>query len=255
MDILNIAGYKFVTLDNLSQLRLYFLEKCEGLNLKGTILVSPEGINIALAGSTADAMAFKAILISHVHFSDIFFKDSYSRVIPFKRLKVKIKKEIITLRKPHIRPDQQRVPSISPEQLKQWLDEKCNITLLDTRNPYEVELGTFRRATHLDIEDFSEFPMVIRELPRHKPIVMFCTGGVRCEKAGLYLLNKGFSDVYQLEGGILNYFSRVGAAHYIGNCFVFDERVAVTPDLEPIFLQTKGNNYEFRAITHRSSGT
>ncbi|MCE3238799.1 MAG: moeZ 1 [Gammaproteobacteria bacterium] len=234
MEKLNIAGYKFIALHDLSQLRIDWLEVCERLHLKGTIILSPEGINVALVGQVPDIIAFKAMIAGHELFSDISFRESYSNKSPFKRLKVKIKKEIITLRCPEIRPEIKRTPSISPDQFKQWLDEKRVLTVLDTRNNYEIEFGTFVGATRLNVDDFSELPTVVDQLPTDKPIVMFCTGGVRCEKAGLYLANKGFAEVYQLEGGILNYFSRVGAAHYSGNCFVFDERVALKPDLQPI---------------------
>ncbi len=234
MERLNIAGYKFVTFHDLSQLRINWLEVCEQLHLKGTIILSPEGINVALTGCIAEVTTFKAMIASDEYFSDISFRESYSSVSPFKRLKVKIKKEIITLRRPEIRPEIKRAPSISPEQFKQWLDEERVLTVLDTRNNYEIEFGTFVGATRLNVDDFSELPGVVDQLLTDKPIVMFCTGGVRCEKAGLYLANKGFPEVYQLEGGILNYFSRVGAAHYSGNCFVFDERVALKPDLQPI---------------------
>ncbi len=236
MQILNIAGYKFITLDNLSELRISLLNQCDELMLKGTILLSPEGINITLAGKLADIIAFKAYLTAHASFSDMTFRESDSATQPFKRLKVKLKKEIITLRRPEICPETQRVPAISPQQFKQWLDQGRELTILDTRNDYEVELGTFVGATTLNIQDFCEFPQAVENLPADKPVVMFCTGGVRCEKAGVHLLNKGFSEVYQLNGGILNYFAMEGGAHYEGACFVFDERIALDPNLQPITL-------------------
>ncbi len=234
MQILNIAGYKFITLDHLSELRLSLLDQCKILSLKGTILLGPEGTNITLAGKLADVEAFKTYLNMQPDFSDIAFKESYSAVQPFKRLKVKVKKEIITFRQPEIHPETQRAPAISPQQFKEWLDQGRELTILDTRNDYEIEFGTFIGATQLHIQDFSEFPQATKSLSTDKPIVMFCTGGVRCEKAGLHLLNKGFSEVYQLDGGILNYFAIVGGAHYTGACFVFDERVALQPNLQPI---------------------
>jgi len=236
MQILNIAGYKFIALDNLSELRIALFNQCEELSLKGTILLSPEGINISLGGKLADITAFKTHLMADSRFNDMTFRESYSSTQPFKRLKVKLKKEIITLRRPEICPQTQRAPAISPQQLKQWLDQGRTFTILDTRNTYEVAFGTFAGATHLNIEDFCEFPKAVENLTADKPVVMFCTGGVRCEKAGLHLLNKGFSEVYQLDGGILNYFAMIGGAHYEGACFVFDERVALTPNLQPITL-------------------
>ncbi len=234
MQILNIAGYKFTTLDNLSELRISLLNKCEELTLKGTILLSPEGINITLAGTLTDVNAFKAQLTANSSFSDMTFRESYSTNQPFKRLKVKLKKEIITFRQPEICPETQRAPAVSPQQFKQWLDQGRELTILDTRNDYEIEFGTFANATKLHIQDFCEFPQAAENLPTDKPVVMFCTGGVRCEKAGVHLLNKGFSEVYQLDGGILNYFAIEGGAHYEGACFVFDERIALDPNLQPI---------------------
>ncbi len=237
MQILNIAGYKFIALDNLSALRIALLDACEARQLKGTILLSPEGINIALAGKKTDVTDFiNTCLTTDQRFSDMTFKESYSITLPFKRLKVKLKKEIITFRHPEIHPEAQRAPAISPQQFKQWLDEGRQLTIVDTRNQYEVEFGTFEGATQLNIQDFCEFPNATEKLSTDKPVVLFCTGGVRCEKAGLHLLNKGFSEVYQLDGGILNYFATVGAEHYTGACFVFDERVALQPNLQPVTL-------------------
>lgn len=233
MKILNIAGYKFITLTELAALQTQWLEYCKTHLLKGTILLSTEGINISLSGDTASITAFKTHLKKDARFADITFRESVSDTLSFKRLKVKIKNEIITLKRPEIRPEQNRAPSISPEEFKQWLDENRDITVLDTRNEYEIQMGSFVKAVNLHIDDFSEFPHAAETIQRDKPIVMFCTGGIRCEKAGLHLLNAGFKHVYQLEGGILNYFSQVGGAHYQGDCFVFDERIAVHPDLTP----------------------
>lgn len=236
MNIRNIAGYKFINLTDLSALRTHLLEQCLAGQLKGTILLSPEGINLSLAGTIPAVEALVAILAADERFADMNFRVSYSDFQPFKRMKVKVKKEIIAFRQPEIRPELQRASTIAPQQLQQWLHEKKDFLLLDTRNDYEIELGTFVGATTLHLNDFCEFPAAAQQLPRTKPIVMFCTGGVRCEKAGLHLLNQGFSEVYQLEGGILNYFAEVGGAHYSGGCFVFDERVAVNADLQPITI-------------------
>jgi predicted sulfurtransferase len=142
-------------------------------------------------------------------------------------LKIKLKKEIISFRQPDAAPLERRAPSIDPIAFKAWLDEKRDITLLDTRNDYEIELGTFKGAVNLHLNDFCEFAEAAAAIDHSKPIVMFCTGGVRCEKAALHMMNLGYQDVYQLDGGILNYFEKVGAAHYDGGCFVFDERVLV----------------------------
>lgn len=232
MNIINIAGYKFITLNDLDELRLGFMAYCGSLALKGTILLSAEGINLSLAGSPEQVAAFKAYLQQDKRFTDIHFRESLSAAVPFKYLRVKLKKEIITMGRPEIQPEVQCAPHISPRTLQQWLDEKRDITLLDTRNDYEVRFGTFENAVHFDLEDFGEFPEKTVGLDKTKPVVMFCTGGVRCEKAGAHLLNEGFSSVYQLEGGILNYFATVGGAHYQGECFVFDQRIAVDTALQ-----------------------
>jgi UPF0176 protein len=232
MQMLNIAGYKFINLMNLEVLRERLLEQCFACELRGTILISQEGINLNLAGHVEAISTFKNYLKSLSQFSDMTFRESYSDNIPFKRLKVKIKKEIITFRQNHIHPETRRSSAILPEELKQWLDENRDITILDTRNDYEVRFGTFKNAMHLAIDDFCDLTKESAKIPRNKPIVMFCTGGIRCEKVGLYLEEQGYSDVFQLEGGILNYFNKVGGKHYEGECFVFDERIALAPTLK-----------------------
>lgn len=233
MQILNIAGYRFVELENLTALRELFLAKCDSLDIKGTILLSNEGININLAAKPESLEAFKAFLQTDSRFSDMRFHETYSEEQPYRYMKIKLKEEIITLRQPNANPAVTgRAPHISPEEFKQWLDENRDITVLDTRNDYEVRFGTFKNAVNLHIDNFGEFPEATKELERQKPIVMFCTGGIRCEKAALYMLNEGFENVYQLEGGILNYFAKVGGEHYDGECFVFDERISVDPQLK-----------------------
>jgi UPF0176 protein len=232
MQITNIAGYKFLSLSELAALQAGWLSQCESLHLKGTILLSEEGVNVTLAGMDDEITSFKSFLKRDARFADMTFRESVSAYQPFKHLKIKLKKEIITMRRPEVSPELQRAPSISPEEFKQWMDENRDITILDTRNDYEVRFGTFRGAVHFQLENFCGFPEASSQLDPQKPVVMFCTGGVRCEKAGLHLLNEGFSEVYQLDGGILNYFAKVGGVHYDGDCFVFDQRVAVNADLQ-----------------------
>lgn len=231
MSIINIAGYKFMSLAALPELQKTLQEKCAEQALRGTILLSSEGININLAGLPEGIILFKKFLQDHTHFNDIIFHETESAFQPFKYLKVKIKKEIITMRTPTVHPEVERAPSISPQELKQWLDEGRDLTLLDTRNDYEVRFGTFKNAINPDINNFGEFTKVAEELDPAKPVVMFCTGGIRCEKAALHLLQAGFPQVYQLQRGILNYFKEVGDAHYEGECFVFDERISVDANL------------------------
>lgn len=231
MRILNIAGYKFVRLDELDVLRADFLKHCQSLRLKGTILLSQEGININLAGDPENIAAFKAVLQNSHSFKDMTFRESHSAFQPFKRLKIKLKKEIITLKQSNIEPEEVRAPSITPTELKKWLDEERDVLLLDTRNDYEVQFGTFNRALNLKINHFVEFPEAVKTVEKQKPIVMFCTGGIRCEKAAIYMLNQGYQHVYQLEGGILDYFAKVGGDHYNGECYVFDERISLDSHL------------------------
>jgi UPF0176 protein len=230
MPFLNISGYKFITLKEITALHTHFLRLCAHKDLKGTILLSHEGININLAGAPDDIIVFKNAIKEDANFTDIVFKESYSSNQSFKRLKIKMKDEIITLRQPVVNTET-RAPSIAPKVLKQWLDEKEDMILLDTRNDYEVRFGTFKNSKNLSLKNFTDFPSEIHQLETEKPVVMFCTGGIRCEKAALYMLSQGFKQVYQLEGGILNYFSEVGMTHYDGECFVFDERISVDADL------------------------
>jgi len=229
MKITNIAGYKFISLVALDTLRSDFLSLCQSLALKGTILLGPEGINIFLAGTAENIQTFRNYLANDTPFADMDFRVSFSDKQPFQRMKVKIKKEIITMRHAEIKPTEKRAPAISATEFKQWLDENRDITVLDTRNEFEVQYGTFKNAVNLHLNDFSEFPEAVKQVARDKPIVMFCTGGIRCEKAALHMQNLGFDNVYQLDGGILKYFEQTGGAHYQGGCFVFDEREMITP--------------------------
>lgn len=231
--ILNVAGYKFITLTQLPDLRATLLNRARALALKGTILLSPEGINVSLAGVPDQVSVFIDELSQDSRFSDIVYKESVSDFQPFRRIKVKIKQEIITLRLPEISPEQAVAPEITPQEFKQWLDENRDITILDTRNDYEVQFGTFQNAVNLKIKDFGEFPKAAKSISQDKPIVMFCTGGIRCEKAAWVMLNDGYSQVFQLKGGILNYFAEVGGSHYDGECYVFDQRVGLDPNLQP----------------------
>lgn len=232
MQILNIAGYKFTPLTALETLRTSLLDECEARALKGTILLSHEGLNLSLAGGEAAVTDFMRSLKNRSAFADMWFHQTYSDNQPFKRLKVKLKDEIITLRQGDVAPLDHRAPDISPEALKQWLDENRDITLLDTRNDYEYRFGAFRNAVNLQIQNFGQLPAVLESLDKDKPLVMYCTGGIRCEKAAIVLQDHGFKEVYQLDTGILGYFAKVGGAHYDGECFVFDERVALAPDLK-----------------------
>lgn len=232
MQIRHIAGYKFCQLDNLNRLQSSLLELGNDLGLKGTILLSHEGTNMNLAGSANTIDTFLSKIKTDQRFNDMSFHDTLTAEQPYRHLKVKIKDEIITIRQPDIDAVTKRAPDISANELKKWLDEGRDFTLLDTRNDYEVRFGTFKNAINLHLCHFSEFPDAIDCLDKNKPVVMFCTGGIRCEKAAIAMQQRGFEEVYQLDKGILGYFAEIGGAHYEGECFVFDERIAVNPTLE-----------------------
>lgn len=231
----NIAAYKFAPLTDLGRLRGRLLALCKSWSLRGTILLSPEGINLFVAGAPEKVELLLAELRSIPGLADLEVKLSVSDHQPFNRMLVRLKKEIIAFGIEGIAPGQRTSPKLPPKTLKQWLDEGRAITLLDTRNDYEVKLGTFKNARAIGVNHFREFPAAVRELPpemKEQPIVMFCTGGIRCEKAGPFMEREGFRNIFQLEGGILKYFEECGGAHYDGECFVFDQRVGVDPHLQ-----------------------
>ena len=234
--IVNIAAYKFFRWDDLEPRRDELKSLCKQLSLRGTILISGEGINLFLAGAREPIDSFLSSLRSIPELVDIPIKESLTDYQPFNRMLVRIKHEIVPVGVDGVQPIADASPKLSPELLKQWLDEKRPIALLDTRNDYEVELGTFENAIDLNIKNFREFPKAaaaISDEVKKQPIVMFCTGGIRCEKIGPYMKGLGFEDIYQLDGGILRYFEKCQQSHYKGDCFVFDQRVAVEPSLDP----------------------
>jgi UPF0176 protein len=225
--IVNISAYRFAPLDRLPALKQRLLNAATELRLKGTVLLSPEGINVFVAGSADAVNAFVALLRSVPGLEDLTPKLSTSIKQPFGRMRVKIKKEIIAFGIEGIAPATQPARKLPPRMLKQWLDEGRPVLLLDTRNDYEIARGTFRGALAAGIRRFREFPDAVNRLApqmQNQSIVMFCTGGIRCEKAGPFMERQGFRDVFQLDGGILKYFEECGGAHYDGECFVFDER-------------------------------
>lgn len=235
MNIVNISGYKFIPVADPEELRDQLMQKCTELELKGTILIGNEGINQFLAGPRQAIDGYVDFLQQDSRFADITFKESFSDYVPFCRMVVKVRKEIVTMGGDEIAPGEFTGPSIDPKEFKQWIDEGKDFTILDTRNDFEFELGTFKDAIHLDIEYFRQFPDEVAKLDpeiKEKPVVIFCTGGIRCEKASPAMLNQGFKEVYQLEGGILKYFEECGGEHYEGECFVFDDRVALDGNLQ-----------------------
>ena len=243
--ILNIAAYQFVRLEALEDLRAQMLDALQRGHLKGTILLAGEGINLFLAGGESMVRDFLAWLRSDQRFAAIEVKESWSDEQPFGKSLVKIKNEIIRMNHPTIQPETGRAKFISPTKLAEWLDRGTDdlgrpVVMVDTRNQFEVEYGTFENALHFSIHKFSEFPEAIQARQAEladKTLVSFCTGGIRCEKSGLYMREIGLEHSYQLEGGILKYFEEVGSAHYQGSCFVFDEREALEPSLESIGIE------------------
>lgn len=230
----NIAAYKFVPLTDLGPLRGRLLKLCKEWQLRGTILLSPEGINLFVAGAREKIDLLLAELRSLPGMANFEVKVSESEHQPFNRMLVRLKKEIIAFGVESIAPGQHTSPKLPPRKLKEWLDDGRPVVLLDTRNDYEVKLGTFRNALPIGVDHFRDFPEAVRKLPpemKDQPIVMFCTGGIRCEKAGPFMEREGFKSIFQLEGGILKYFEDCGGAHYDGECFVFDQRVGVDPTL------------------------
>ena len=240
MTYLNVSAYRFVALDDLAALRAELRHACTSANLKGTVLLAPEGINLFLAGLPGKLNAVLDWLKSDERFDGLTLKESWSEHQPFNRMLVKIKKEIITMGHPQIRPMAKRAPAVDAATLKRWLDAGRDdsgraVALLDTRNGFEIDIGTFDGALAPRIKSFGEFPQALHQFDealKDKTVVTFCTGGIRCEKAVLYMQEAGYENVYQLDGGILKYFETVGGSHFQGDCFVFDRRVALTPELK-----------------------
>ena len=232
--VVNIAGYKFEPLENPVDLVRMYQRKCDELELKGTMLISKNGINFSLAGTQQATDTIIAYLEEDNRFLNIPLKVTYSETQPFRRMKVRLKKEIISLGHKDINPRELTGERITPKDLKNLLDNKEDVLVLDTRNEYETRVGKFENAIDLNLDTFRDFPEAIKSLPeeyKDKQIVMYCTGGIRCEKASAVMMKAGFTDVKQLEGGVLDYFKETGGAYWEGDCFVFDERVALDTEL------------------------
>lgn len=239
--VLNISTYKFVPLPDTASLQPTILEALKTHGIKGTVLLAEEGINMFLAAASAEIHGFLDWLRQDARFTDLQAKESWSAVQPFHKRLVKIKPEIIRMNHPAIRPSAGRAPAVEARTLKRWLDSGQDdagrpVVMLETRNRYEIEAGTFKNAIDWQLDKFTEFPQAVqahRDELAGKTVVSFCTGGIRCEKAAIYLKEAGISNVYQLDGGILSYFEECGQAHFEGECFVFDDRRAVNVALQP----------------------
>ncbi len=239
MPILNLAAYRFWPVADPQSTRSTLDAAGRALGVKGTILVTPEGLNAFFAGAEKPCREMLARLRAVPGFAALQAKESWSAGVPFKRFKVKVKKEIIRMDHPTIRPADQQAPVVDAKTLARWLDRGHDdagnaVVMLDTRNDFEADCGKFENAIDWRIQKFTEFPRAVqahRDALQGKTVVSYCTGGIRCEKAALYMHELGLTNVLQLDGGILKYFAETDGRHWQGHCFVFDERAMLAPDL------------------------
>jgi UPF0176 protein len=235
-DYVVAAMYKFVSLPDYQDMREPLLERCRSLGVMGTLLLAEEGINGTVAGKRSQINALLDYLRQDARLADIEHKESLDSERPFYRMKVKLKKEIVTMGVPGIDPRQTVGTYVEPKDWNALIDDP-EVVLVDTRNEYEYELGTFDGAINPHTDSFREFPDYVKnelDPQKHKKVAMFCTGGIRCEKSTAYLKEQGFDEVYHLKGGILKYLEEVPeeTTKWQGECFVFDNRVAVNHKLE-----------------------
>lgn len=237
--IINISGYRFIPLPDPAMVQTQLKSCLPQTGVKGAVLLASEGINVTLAGTREQTVEAIKCLNEHEVFKDLWLKESFSRFVPHRRLRIRVRAEIIAFNSSTSTARTHNAPALSPHTLDSWLDQNRPITLLDTRNDYEIESGSFAAATHLDIKHFKHFKDAVSrsveagELDKNQPMVTFCTGGIRCEKAVPWLLEQGFKEVYQLEGGVINYLQQSKKSHWQGDCFVFDDRVELNRHLEP----------------------
>ena len=234
-EIVIAALYKFVRLPDFRELRLPLLERCRELRLKGTLLLAPEGINGTVAGSREGIDGILDYLRSEPRFAGLAHKESLAAGVPFHRMKVKLKQEIVSLGIAGVDPEHLTGEYVKPEDWNAEISRPGTL-VLDVRNEYETGIGGFKNAVAPDTGTFREFPDYVEknlDPEQHTRIAMYCTGGIRCEKASSYLLSRGFREVVQLQGGILNYLEKVdrNQSRWEGECFVFDSRVAVDHEL------------------------
>jgi len=235
-NIVVAALYKFAALPDYKQMQPGLLDFCVDQGLKGTLLLAEEGINGTVAGARYAIDALIAHLKSDPRLADLEHKESFAESMPFYRMKVRLKKEIVTLGVPGVSPTKKVGTYVAPEDWNALISDP-NVVVIDTRNNYEYDIGTFRGALDPGTTTFREFPEYVSknlDPEKHKKVAMFCTGGIRCEKASSFMLEQGFEEVYHLQGGILKYLEAVPAEKSLweGECFVFDQRVAVKHGLE-----------------------
>ena len=235
MSVVIAALYKFVTLENHQEMRAPLLAECKKNRILGTLLLAHEGINGTIAGTRADIDQILAHLRSQPCFRDLEHKESFVESMPFLRMKVRLKKEIVTLGIEGINPNEKVGTYVDPQDWNELIQDP-SVAVIDTRNDYEFELGTFKNAVNPGTQSFREFPTFTKNNldPVKTPkVAIFCTGGIRCEKASAYLMEQGFSEVYQLKGGILKYLEKgpENESLWQGECFVFDQRIALDHNL------------------------
>ena len=245
-NVLNISAYLFVHLSDTEDLCASIQSQAQHHNLRGTVLLAEEGINLFLAGQADAVRGFVAWLRQDARFAALEPKESWSAAAPFRKLLVKVKREIIRMNCPTVRPQSHRAPAVDAKTLSRWLDQGADdhgrpVVMLDTRNAFEVEHGRFDGAIEWKLEKFSDFPDAVQSHKQQllgKTVVSYCTGGIRCEKAALYMADAGVDNVLQLDGGILKYFELEGGKHFTGTCFVFDERREVDAQLQEPVLRS-----------------
>ncbi|MEM7555009.1 MAG: rhodanese-related sulfurtransferase [Cyanobacteria bacterium P01_A01_bin.84] len=241
MSLVVATLYKFVKLADFAEKQQSLQDYCQAEDIKGTILLASEGINGTVSGSRTGIDSVLEFLRSDHRLSDLEWKESYTDSQPFGRMKVKLKKEIVTLGIPSVNPNKQVGTYVTPREWNEIISDP-DVTVIDTRNDYEVSIGSFQKAHNPQTESFREFPKYVRQNldpQKHKKVALFCTGGIRCEKATSLMLSEGFREVYHLKGGILKYLEEIPTQESLweGECFVFDQRVAVSHGLKP-------SNYE-----------
>lgn len=237
MSLVVATFYKFVKLPDFAEKQASLLDYCNQQGIKGTILLAEEGVNGAIAAPRQAIDAVLAFLRSDPRLADLEHKESFTDSPPFDRLKVRLKKEIVTLGLPEVDPNEQVGTYVSPQEWNALISDP-DVTVIDTRNDFEVAIGSFQGAQNPQTNSFRQFPDYVQtqlDPNQHKKIAMFCTGGIRCEKASSFMLKQGFQEVYHLRGGILKYLEEVPADESLwqGECFVFDQRIAVQHGLAP----------------------
>ena len=234
LTIFNISGYVFFPLENCESYQMPVKNKCAELEIMGSIILSPEGINVMMAGVESKIQEFINFLEQDLKFPPIDYRKSFSKEIPYNRLLIKVKNYIVAGEQYKFGADNGK--ALEPKEFKKWLDENKEMTVIDVRNDYENRVGKFSKSVDFGSYNFNEFPQIAREklghLDRNETIVSICTGGIKTEKASIVLKDMGFKNVFFLKGGIIKYFEECGNDHYQGDCFIFDKRVAIDSKLQ-----------------------